>query len=74
MSSTHLHGHFYRCDDCSEEYDGKHNEHTCESREDLLNTLDAVRTIIGMWREADAHGLTGDPENYLRQIEEAVRT
>lgn len=81
MSATHLHNHFYRCDDCGETFDDKGTPHECEgAREDVLamleaerETVDAVRTIVAAWRKADAHGLTGDPEQYLRQIEEAVK-
>lgn len=56
MSETHLHGHFYRCDDCLETFDDKGTEHRCEgSREEILDRLWAAEAARdAMMQERDA--------------------
>lgn len=65
---------YYRCTECGGEFDLKHGEHACETREELLEAVEAAREILGEWRKADEEGApTGDPESYLRRLDEALR-
>ena len=81
MSETHLHGHFYRCDDCSEEYDEKGGEHRCEgSREEILERLVAAEAEVALLRaaidqmiEASEEGSASDAiQDMLAIAEEAI--